>query len=126
MGPGPRKLGNFKKHFASKKHLDMLKTDEEDASIKELAAEAKVKERRMREEAWLSTWAIEGGSSHYLSSLSSRRALWMNIANMTGQVVDNCAIRFHRSLHCITKLVCLARDCKIFLSMLLWLPVWLC
>jgi hypothetical protein len=73
VGPGPRKLGNFKKHFASKKHLEMLRTEEEDASVKELAAAAKVKERREREEDWLSKWAMEGGLSHRLFSLFSRR-----------------------------------------------------
>jgi hypothetical protein len=34
VGPGPRKLGNFKKQFTSKKHLDLLSSAKEDASAK--------------------------------------------------------------------------------------------
>lgn len=68
VGPGPRQLGNFKKHFSSKKHLDMLRSAEDDAAAKELAAEAKVKAKREREESWLATWASEGmfGASSFL------------------------------------------------------------
>jgi hypothetical protein len=60
VGPGPRKLGNFKKHFTSKKHQEMLKTEEEDASAKEVAAVAKAEAKRQREDLWLSTWSSEG------------------------------------------------------------------
>jgi hypothetical protein len=61
VGPGPRKLGKFKKHFSAKKHLDLLRSAEEDANAKEVAAEAKVKARKESEEGWLTTWASEGG-----------------------------------------------------------------
>jgi hypothetical protein len=69
VGPGPRKLGNFKKHFSFKKHQEMLKTEEEDASAKEVAAAAKAEAKQQREDLWLSTWASEGGSVPVHASL---------------------------------------------------------
>jgi hypothetical protein len=60
VGPGSTKLGNFKKHFDSKKHQDLVEGVDV-ASAKKAAAEAKVNAQREKEEVWLSRWASEGG-----------------------------------------------------------------
>lgn len=80
VGPGPRKLGNFKKHFTFKKHQEMPKTGEEDA--KEVAAVAKAEAKQQREDLWLSTWSSEDRFA------SACNFLWL-FASLTRQTLQS-------------------------------------